>query len=287
MPSKEDCGKMSNARLVEMCKAKGIRGYSGKGKEWLVENCCVFPARLTVPLPRTIAQITAESRQKEVTSQVADRRAEKARKAEERKTSYDEKMERFWEEKRRERDAERREQEERAEREHRMEQERLDAFNAEIRGIKPVGNVKSPSMYNKKNVEWQTEVVANLGKESIAGPNPVYTGYSAFNFCPESMGVLVQIIEDGYLHNKMYDDKFDRTLARISIGGLPGSSGMVDRRVDPPMEVLVMDDQRVGIERMQKALKSRFRPYGILSGSRCFEVEKSASGRYYGVFLKK
>lgn len=167
------------------------------------------------------------------------------------------------------------------------ERERLSALNADIDSIKPSGNVKTPSMYKEKNIEWQTIDINHLKDVGeIVGPNPVYTGFDPFNYCPESIDVLANIIKSGALYGKQFPGKVDVSFNKVSIGKLPGDDGMIVNRADPRVDLLVMDNQKIGIEKMQVALKSRFRPYHVLKSSRCFDVEKSASGNYYGIFLK-
>jgi len=281
MPSKDDCLKLPNTKLVDMCKAKGVRGYSGKTKEWLVDHCCVgatLPPVTPVPKPISPSPTGSKRRESSTTQQVTKKRAEKARKIEERE-AYEERAKRY-------REVERKERESRAERDRQLEQERRDALNADIRSIKPVGKVKSPSDYKQKEIAWQLKDVKTLDRETFGGPNPVYTGMVAFNYCPESIEVLAEIMEGGHLYNRLRA-QVDAVFKKVTIGHFPMDDGMIDRRVDPPVEVLVMDNRKIGIDKMQKALKTRFRPHGILSSSRCFDVEKSTSDDYYGIFLKK
>jgi len=93
----------------------------------------------------------------------------------------------------------------------------------------------------------------------------------------------------------MREWEVDKVFKNVHLGKIdpPGqrswgsNDGELKRRTDPDVEFLAMDGSRIGIEKMRTALKSRFRPIGHINGNACFDIQKSQSGKYYGIFLKK
>jgi hypothetical protein len=250
---------MSNAQLVGMCKAKGVRGYTGKRKDWLVENCCVGRSGW----PHSTEKPSGEAR-----------------------PGYEE------------------EKQKRAEAEERMKRERAramwdeqnQAFERDVNSIKPANmkNILVPGSYNTKKIERQmAELKAIERGEGLWAPNPIATGVDPIDFCPASITVLKRIVTSGILYNEK-GWEVDKVFKHVTIGKIDpinrgaysSSDGEVKNRHDPDVDLLVMDDSRVRIDAMKRALKTRFRPIGHINGNACFDVEKSTSGNYYGVFLK-